>query len=208
MGCDIHLIVEYRRRKERTVTKERLTKKNPDGTPATYTYTLESKWRTGYTVKNGWSDRVYGMFALLNNVRNYWEDKFKPLPDRGLPEDACDVTLRTYCYKVIPDEQYSEKEDYYDNSDDPCYCRKSDADKWVEEGYSKRYIINDQEWVSGPDWHSPNWCTLQELEDCYKQVFKDSWEGDYIEWAALIGAMKGYEASGEFETRAVYWFDN
>ena len=45
-------------------------------------------------------------------------------------------------------------------------------------------------------------------EDCYKQVFKDSWEGDYIEWAALIGAMKGYEASGEFETRAVYWFDN
>ena len=56
MGCDIHLIVEYRRRKERTVTKERLTKKNPDGTPATYTYTLESKWRTGYTVKNGWSD--------------------------------------------------------------------------------------------------------------------------------------------------------
>ena len=181
MGCDIHLIVEYRRRKERTVTKELLTKKNPDGTPATYTYTLESKWRTGYTVKNGWSDRVYGMFALLNNVRNYWEDKLKPLPDRGLPEDACDVTLRTYCYKVIPDEQYSEKKDYYDNSYDPYYCRKSDADKWVEKGYSKRYIINDQEWVSGPDWHSPNWCSLQELENCYKQVFKDSWEGEYIE---------------------------
>lgn len=208
MGCDIHLIVEYRRRKERIVTKELPTTKNPDGTPATYTFTLESEWRTGYTVKNGWSDRVYGMFALLNNVRNYWEDKFKPLPDRGLPEDACNVTLRTYCYKVIPDEQYSEKKDYYDNSYDPYYCRKSDADKWVEKGYSKRYIINDEEWVSGPDWHSPNWCTLQELENCYKQVFKDSWEGDYIEWAALIGAMKGYEASGEFETRAVYWFDN
>ena len=53
-----------------------------------------------------------------------------------------------------------------------------------------------------------HWETNQELENCYKQVFKDSWEGDYIEWAALIGAMKGYEASGEFETRAVYWFDN
>ena len=38
-------------------------------------------------------------------------------------------------------------------------------------------------------------------------IFNSS-EGDYIEWAALIGAMKGYEASGEFETRAVYWFDN
>ena len=67
------------------------------------------------TVKNEWSDKVYGMFALLNNVRNYWEDKLKPLPDRGLPEDACDATLRAYCDKVIPDEQYSEKKDYYDD---------------------------------------------------------------------------------------------
>lgn len=207
MGCDIHLVVEYRRREEKTVT-DVFHMKDEKGTPFTFTHTFDTKWRTGRTVRNEWSDRVYGMFALLNNVRNYWEDTLKPLPDRGFPEDASVGTLKTYCYKVIPDEEYSENKDYYDNSNPPYYCRKSDADKWIDKGYSKNYTIFNEEWVSCPDWHSPNWCTLQELEDCYKQVFKDSLSGDYIEWAALIGAMKGYEESGEFETRAVYWFDN
>lgn len=63
-----------------------------------------------------------------------------------------------------------------------------------------------------PDYHSPNWCTTQEMEKCFNDVFlnlKDgTYEGDYIEWMALLGAMKGYEASGEYECRAVFWFDN
>lgn len=206
MGCDIHLVLEYRRKEARTVT-EKLNLKDKEGNPRTITYDLGTEWKKGYTIRDSWSERVYGMFALLNNVRNYWEDKYMPLPDRGIPEDVSDGTLRLYCEKVIPDEDYKKREDYYCNSD-YLYTTKSSADKYVEKGYSKRYKINGEEYVSCPDWHSPNWCTLQELEDCYKQVFKDSWEGDYIEWAALIGAMKGYEASGEFETRAVFWFDN
>ncbi len=32
--------------------------------------------------------------------------------------------------------------------------------------------------------------------------------GDYIEWVALLNTMKGYELSGEYECRAVFWFDN
>lgn len=206
MGCDIHLFVEYRRRKERTVTED-LGIKDKEGNPKTITYNLDSKWGTGYTIRNGWSERVYGMFALLNNVRNYWENKYKPLPDRGLPDDVSEDTLRHYCHKVVTDEEYEKNEERYWNSDYN-YCCKSDASKWIERGYSKQYIINGEEYVSGPDWHSPNWCTTQELEECYNKVFSKKWSGDYIEWAALIGAMKGYEASGEFECRAVFWFDN
>ena len=50
MGCDIHLVVEYRRRKERTVTGE-LKWKDENGNPLTFTYTLDSKWRTVIQLK-------------------------------------------------------------------------------------------------------------------------------------------------------------
>lgn len=51
------------------------------------------------------------------------------------------------------------------------------------------------------------------MEDCINQVFKDengNWKstGEPYEWLALLGAMKGYEATGEYECRAVFWFDN
>lgn len=207
MGCDIHLVVEFKRRKEREVTEELKGFKNKDGSPKTITYKLDSKWKVGHTVRNCWNDRVYGMFAALNNVRNYWEDKITPLPDRGLPEDVSEDTLKHYCHKVVTDEEYEKNKKRYWNSDYN-YCCKSDASKWIEKGYSKQYIINGTEYVSGPDWHSPNWCTTQEMEECYSKVFKDKWGGEYIEWAALLGAMKGYEASGEYMCRAVFWFDN
>ena len=65
--------------------------------------------------------------------------------------------------------------------------------------------------IENTDYHSPNWCSVSEMEECVEKVFKKEngeWSGDYIEWMALLGAMKGYEASGEYEVRAVFWFDN
>lgn len=60
------------------------------------------------------------------------------------------------------------------------------------------YKINDVEYVSDPDWHSPNWYTTQEMEEYVNKTFKNedgTYKGDYIEWLALLGATKGYEQS-------------
>lgn len=143
-----------------------------------------------------WGDRIYGMFAALAGVRNY--NDIEHLPVRGMPKDAADGTLKSYGCQVAavvkyPDWQYSEE----------------DAERFVEEGDSEYYDVNGLKYVSDPDWHTPSWCTTSEMEDCINRIFKDEngHIGDYSEWLALLGAMKGYEADGS-ECRAVFWFDN
>ena len=113
----------------------------------------------------------------------------------------------------LSDEDYDKNEDRYGYSS-LYYTSESRANEWVEKGYSK-WISNpdnkDLKLVTGPDWHSPNWCTTQEMEKAVNETFYDKdqgWHGDYEEWVALVGAMKGYEISGEYEVRAVFWFDN
>lgn len=188
MGCDIHLRLEKRLKKDK-VWNEYYTEK-------------AGEWKNCYIFNSDstWSDRIYGMFALLANVRNY--NDYEHIPLRGMPSDCCDRTMECYGYRVSDEV----KEEYYDWE-----VSREDAKKWVSGGYSKYFKIGVTEFVSGPDWHSPNWCTTQEMEDCINKLFKNedgTYKGDYIEWLALLGAMKGYEASGEYECRAVFWFDN
>lgn len=60
MGCDIHLKLEKRLKKDK-IWNEFYTEK-------------AGVWKTCYIFQNNetWSDRVYGMFALLSDVRNSW----------------------------------------------------------------------------------------------------------------------------------------
>lgn len=192
MGCDIHLKLERRLKKEKVWNKY---------------YTEKCEWKPckNYPYDKTWGNRIYGMFAALADVRNYSDWNIKPLPIRGMPEDACDNTLKCYGYQVVDKIEYEWQED-------TCVLA-SDAEKWVKDGWSEYFEIDGTKYVSGPDWHSPNWCTTQEMEDCINQVFKDengNWKstGEPYEWLALLGAMKGYEATGEYECRAVFWFDN
>lgn len=148
-------------------------------------------------------DRIYGMFAILADVRNLPHWHITPLPYRGFPKDACPDTIRHYGRPV--------KETFESEDDDEYFYLRSKAEDWVSRGYSKFYKIRDQDYCSCPDWHSPNWCTTEELEECINKVFKDdsgNWKGEPDEWLALLGAMKGYETTGEFECRAVFWFDS
>ena len=53
------------------------------------------------------------------------------------------------------------------------------------------------------------------MEETMKQQIHDTIlsginliHGDYIYWAGLLGLMKGIESSGDYECRAVFWFDN
>ena len=188
MGCNIHLRLERKLKKDK-VWNEYYTEK-------------AGEWENCciFNYNKTWGDRIYGMFALLANVRNY--NGLEHIQLRGMPEDCCDSTMECYGYRVTNEV----KDEYYDWE-----VSREDADRWVNEGYSKYFKIGKFEYVSVPDWHSPNWCTTQEMEDCINKLFKDedgTYKGDYIEWLALIGAMKGYEQSGEYECRAVFWFDN
>ena len=188
MGCDIHLRIEQKRKTE------------------------TDDWRLcELTRENSWGDRVYGMFALLADVRNYWE--LEHLPVRGFPKDAANGTYLDYCYIVIPDEEYENKRDYYEDSKFH-YVKESLADKWIADGSSEEIefesCFKDNRKITGPDWHSASWCTVEEMRKCVNETFyKDGkWTGDYIEWLSLLGAMEGIEKSGEYDCRAVFWFDN
>lgn len=187
MVCNIHLRLE-RKRKEPKVINEY--------------YTQGTEWIgcnvTGYN--ETWSDRIYGMFAVLADVRNY--NDVEHLPLRGFPSDACDSTKRCYTFQVLDDEEYQDQE---------WAAPRSDAERWIKEGYSQWMEVYKSKHITGPDWHSPNWCTTKEMEECINKVFKNedgTYKGDYEEWVALLSAMKGYESTGEYECRAVFWFDN
>ena len=124
----------------------------------------------------------------------------------------------TYCYEDLSDKlvgswlvQSDETSEIHTYYEDGRYCRKSQADKWIRQGISNPIeIVTGHEFVTHPDWHSPNWCTAQEMEQCVTQLFfrDGEWIGDYFEWKILSDVMKLYEESGEYECRAVFWFDN
>ena len=218
MGCDIHLKLEIRQIANAYETRgvfkdgeirEELISVFPDS----YARNWHPVRMTSHCC---WSDRVYGMFAILADVRNHFSRKIVPIMQRGFPEDACENTKDAYCCFVVSDEKYDTNPDYYKNS---CFSwvPEREANVWVEKGYSKEidtkpFGNSTIRRISGPDWHSPNWCTTKEMEDCIKEIFwnekEQKWTGDYIEWFALLGAMKGVESSGSFECRAVFWFDN
>ena len=168
MGCDIHLYVEIRSRKYK-----------------------ESGWHST-SFKGNFSNRTYGMFAALNNVRNHWN--LKPLENRGIPDDLGNEAFHGY-YKYVTE---NETDNEYEYSEE-------EAKGWVEYGYSTIKEENGNKYCSNPDWHSANWCTTKELEECYNQVFEKK-EYDYIQWLALINYMKTFET--DYDVRAVFWFDN
>lgn len=212
MGCDIHLKLEIKPKKDIKVYNRG------------YGYFIsksKDKWYTCYCFgyDRCWSDRLYGMFAKLANVRNYHDLEHIEL--RGFPEDACDQTFGAYTLSVLPDETYEE----YEKSTDGCngfyenFCSETKANEWILSKCSEEITINnptnprlkENKYITNPDYHSANWCTTQEMEACIDELFKDKngeYKGDYIEWIALLGLMKGYESTGEYECRAVYWFDN
>ncbi len=179
MGCDIHLFVEIRKRQ-----------------------TSNSKHNKWFPVsfRGEFSDRIYGMFSALANVRNY--NELKHLPIRGLPEDLGYKAFDKYYSRIIP--KNAQREPYEWEFSRECVRR------WVLQGISTLKKENGVLLCSDPDAHTPNWCTTAEMRECFNQIFLATGEliGDYIEWLGLCCYMEGIESSGEYECRAVFWFDN
>ena len=173
MGCDIHLHVEVRPRKWK-----------------------DDKWFHA-AIYGEFSDRIYGMFYALADVRGDYEG-ITPHEPKGLPENITGLTRRELVLFV--DDEFQ---------DEQGYCSKEDAEKWVKEGYSKWYD-NEKRMIIAPDWHSFSWCTADEIEIAINEVFKDKngkWMGEPVEWYALLKYMRAYEEM-DYDVRAVFWFDN
>lgn len=187
MGCDIHLRLEIKLRRD---------KKWGD-------LVLESAgvWMSCniFSFRNTWGDRVPAMFSRLTGGSGIDSE---PIPLRGFPVDCCEATLQ--CYGLLVSDIFQDK---YPAG----IVSRAEADEWVSSGVSSYYKVEDREYVSCSDYHSANWCTTQEMANCIYDAFIDGdghWQGDYVEWCALLGAMLGYEKSGEYVCRAVFWFDN
>jgi len=208
MGCDIHLCVEKRRTKGwfRDFSPKPYS---PEWEKILKQLNQNPEWLScNISSERPWSQRHYGVFAKLADVRNF--DNLEHLPLRGFPNDACFFTLCEYARRIVPDSEYDE--DNYKT------IPESRANEYIKKGYSKEITVQnvprswkDWKFVTDSDYHSPNWCTLKELEDAVKEIFYEEEVGDYVEfseeWLALIGYMKGLEMAG-FETRCVFWFDN
>ena len=155
MGCDIHLYIEKRRKKE------------------------GAEW-DNVPFRDRFSDRCYDMFAKLADVRN--ELKIEHLPIRGLPNDLADRAF---------DAAYISLGECPDN-----------ADSVLVERYGWAHFVD-------PDIHSPNWCTPKEMTKAVEDVFKfDKDTAQYVDWLALAHYMTAIESTGNYECRAVFWFDN
>lgn len=216
MGCDIHLYIEKRAIKEIPfVRSEPDPDKKGEWKQKIIYYSEGNEWSPCYFTNNArreFSDRCYDMFAKLADVRNY--NDLEPIELRGFPSDASDVVKRSYCYELIPDEEYNEEK--YERFSDAFgigYCKKSYGEKLIVIGASEViYEENGRKFISGPDWHSPNWCTTEELEECIKEIFYNEklkgYTPDAMDWTNLLAIMKDTESTGYYECRAVYWFDN
>ena len=234
MGCDIHLRLERRLKKEKKIVISP-EKKDENGNVVKKELSFTDNDFTWHSCDiipydKCWSDRVYGMFALLADVRNYWD--YKPIENRGFPSDANIRTLEQYMCQIATWLLDNEFEDNGGFSLDGRMISKNKARSFALKNYKcyehshetliLKEITPTDEWLSkhecgktkfikDPDYHSPNWCTVSEMEECIEKIFKNEngeWSGNYIEWVALLGAMKSYEMSGEYEVRAVFWFDN
>lgn len=182
MGCDIHTYVEFSEFNQ------------ADGQPYWQNFT-----------RNGGS-RNYVMFGVLAGVR---VDDAKLFDPKGMPDgDLGYGTSEDYWHCVAP-----EKHPEWAGSDG--YVDLESAKRWVEGGYSVGETDESGRLrlVSGPDWHSHSWLTADELSqalDHYSRVAPRFWPDSKdvpAEWAAMLAAMRSFEASGKL-TRLVFWFDN
>lgn len=171
MGCDIHLYVEGRKR----------------GTTSWQPY------------GGRFSERIYGMFAKLADVRNY--SGITPISQpRGVPSDVSWSVKNDYCYFVVDEP----------TEDESCIL-KGDALEYIQKGWSSYFPPGDSDgrFITRPDWHSASYVPTDEFEVCVHNIFlKDGvWHGDYTTYRAVLAMMRELELC-DVECRAVFWFDN
>lgn len=179
---------------------------------------LEIRMRHGFERKDGsmmepkWDDGNYligfteypntvdnrKMFVILGNVNN--NEGIEHIPHRGFPTDCSFGNFHQYYVRV------------HDNDGLPMLdsdISRDKAEEYVSQGKSQWSQSMGIDYISDPEKQMANWCTTNEMEDAVNKAFRND-DGSYRDgcdsWLAMVGTMKGYERSGRYECRAIYWF--
>jgi hypothetical protein len=94
--------------------------------------------------------RDYFLFALMAGVRTD-EPADAVVPPRGVPR-LSGRTQDEFAMFVTDD-----------TGGDPHYCTRETAEGYVKHG--SFYLDPEKRFVSNPDWHTPSWLTVPELEE-------------------------------------------
>ncbi len=178
MGCDIHMVMEYR-----------AVPGAEDQTPWW--------WEFGGVCNPG---RDYVLFSRLAGVRGPVGGAL--IPARGLPE-AFSSEVRHELLFSIDDKPLPNNEAVdWDNR----MVTRAKADEWVRGGCSQLMQVDGSTYVTHPDYHTHSWLSLGEyagvLLDVHARgetIAPGYWA---IQAALATFADRGYEA------RVVFWFDN
>jgi hypothetical protein len=136
--------------------------------------------------------RDYDLFALMAGVRG--ERGIIPVCEpKGLPEDVSTVFLLRSGYQ-IDDELAAHEADGY--------CSREEAEQWVRDG-SSEYIGGSA--VTNPDWHSPSWLNVAELEEVQRR-YRLLHGADHREFGAIIAAAQALDNEQGGRSRLVFWF--
>jgi hypothetical protein len=192
MGCDIHLYMEYR------------SKKNANDTESLM---RDYWWNFGKDFNPG---RDYILFGAIAGVR--YEEIGAVVEPKGIPDTLGWPTGGDFYLRIDVDSL----EDNWELEEKTITLKS--AEEYAKYG-SK--IIYDQEtnvpkYVEHPDWHTPTWLTVEEFESAIQKTeayyrspeniykYRFSVDGQY---QALLAAAKALQSSDN-EVRFVIWFDN
>lgn len=193
MKCDIHLSIEIKNLKR----------------PKNQQY-----WEDTRLINEYAGSRVYEMFAVMANVGNY-DGLEQIVPDRGFPKDASRRTDEMYYIPIMERKRYSKTYDvpirdrqFMFENEAREYISKCET-KVIKKKYKDGIFNSKQTYTEDVNYHSPNWCTSEELKKCIDVALKKE-DGTYYftDWFCILGVMEGYEKTGDYECRLVYWFDN
>ena len=139
--------------------------------------------------------RDYCLFGVMAGVRV--DDVAPVVSPRGMPVGMSCAVLDAFTLWITDDEALH---------DQSGYCSKEQADQWIEYNYST--WIDPGKRITHPDWHTPSWLTLAELEQV-QTVYADTWERGRHEYLdAIMAMMKSLDGDKPGRSRLVFWFDN
>ena len=152
------------------------------------------RWSTCATVR---IERDYILFGALAGVR---QEGIEHIPPRGIPSDISATSKSEIGYWV------SDKEQLHGGQMGGPIGPEAAKD-FLDSGS----IRIDEEWITGPDYHSFSWLAADELEHalriCKAQQPHPWYNGPAENIYGVLGMMRAIEERG-VQTRFVFWFDN
>lgn len=139
-----------------------------------------------------WFSRNYWLFELMAGVRG--DNKlYEP---RGIPEHLSWMVQDEYTLRPVPSSSSANEGE----------CTIENAHSWIANGLSE-WVNEDHRRITHPDWHTPSWLNVAEMEHVYGEYLKSRHPSEpRVE--AIIAAMKALNQNTPDKSRLVFWFDN